>query len=65
MPRGEICTGLVEYAPELLAFINYAYRDPSPLFFQGEWVADMATGCKQGDNLALYSILSASSDFSF
>jgi hypothetical protein len=41
MPRGEICTGLVEYAPELLSFFPYAYRDPSPLFFQGEWVADM------------------------
>ena len=39
MPRGSICTGLATYAPE-----------PSPLFFQGEWVADMATGCKQGDN---------------
>ncbi len=25
MPRGEICTGLVEYAPELLALFNYAY----------------------------------------
>ena len=50
MPRGSICTGLVTYAPELLAFFSYAYREPSPLFFQGEWVADMATGCKQGDN---------------
>ena len=29
MPHGEICTGLVEYAPELLAFFHYAYRDPS------------------------------------
>jgi hypothetical protein len=46
MPHGEICTGLVEFAPELLAFFHYAYRDPSPLFFLGEWVADMATGCK-------------------
>jgi len=34
MPRGEICTGLVEYAPELLAFFNYAYyRDPLPILF--------------------------------
>ena len=48
MPRGSICTGLATY--ELLAFFSYAYREPSPLFFQGEWVADMATGCKQGDN---------------
>ena len=58
MPRGEICTGLVEYAPELLAFFHYAFLDPSPLFFQGEWVADMATGCKQGDNFGslFYSV---------
>lgn len=50
MPRGSICTGLQTHAPDLLRFFNYAYRDPSPLFFSGEWVADMATGCKQGDN---------------
>ena len=46
MPRGSICTGLTTYAPDLLAFFSYA----SPLLFQREWVADMATGCKQGDN---------------
>jgi hypothetical protein len=35
MPHGEICKGLVEYAPELLAFFHYAYRYPSPSSSKG------------------------------
>ena len=42
MPRGSICTGLATHAPELLAFFSYAYREPSPLFFQGEWETTLA-----------------------
>ena len=49
LPRGLICSGLAEFAPELLHWFQYAYGGPSPLFCQGELVAHMATGCKQGD----------------
>ena len=49
LPRGLICSGLAEFTPELLHWFQYAYGDPSPLFCQGELVAHMATGCKQGD----------------
>ena len=58
IPRGLICTGLAKYAPELLHWFQYAYGGPSPLFCQGELVAHMATGCKQGDTFGslLYAV---------
>jgi len=58
LPRGLICSGLAEFAPELLHWFQYAYGGPSPLFCQGELVAHMATGCKQGDTFGslLYAV---------
>jgi hypothetical protein len=58
LPRGLICSGLAEFAPELLHWFQYAYGGLFPLFCQGELVAHMATGCKQGDTFGslLYAI---------
>ena len=58
LPRGLICSGLAEFAPELLHWFLYAYGGPSPLFCQGELVAHMSTGCKQGDSFGslLYAV---------
>eukprot|EP01037_Dinobryon_pediforme_P048748 gene48748-biopygen21506 len=45
-------TGLREFAPELLHWFLWSYGRTSPLFYQGEHVADVSTGCKQGDPLS-------------
>ena len=54
LPRGLICSGLAEFAPELLHWFQYAYGGPYPR----ELVAHMATGCKQGDTYGslLYAV---------
>ena len=53
MARGCMLTGLREFAPELLHWFLWSYgRRTSPLFYQGEHVADVSTGCKQGDPLS-------------
>jgi hypothetical protein len=58
LPRGLICSGVAEFALELLHWFQYAYGGPSPLLCQGELVAHMATGCKQGDTFEslLYAV---------
>ena len=50
--------GLIEYCPELLLWYQYAYGKPTPLYYHGRHVCDMATGCKQGDNFSslLFSV---------
>ena len=40
-------TGLREFAPELLHWFLWSYGRTSPLFYQGEHVVDVSTGCKQ------------------
>ena len=46
MARGCMLTGLRDFAPKLLHWFLWSYGRTSPLFYQGEHVADVSTGCK-------------------
>ena len=54
LPRGLICSGLADFATELLHWFQYyAYGGPSSLFYQGELVAHMAGRASRGAPFAL------------